>query len=79
MKLCMGCMNQIDDNVMTCPHCGFNESTYKQESYYLNPGTIVGGKYIIGKVLKYGGHTVSYLGMDAEVNRKVIIKEYLRG
>ena len=77
MKLCMGCMNQIDDNVMTCPHCGFNESTYKQESYYLNPGTIVGGKYIIGKVLKYGGHTVSYLGMDAEVNRKVIIKEYL--
>lgn len=73
----MGCMNQIDDNAMSCPHCGFNESTYKQESYYLTPGNIVGGKYIVGKVMKYGGHTVSYIGMDAELNRKVIIKEYL--
>ena len=77
MKICMGCMNQIDDNAMTCPHCGFNESTYQQESYYLTPGTIVGGKYIVGRVMKYGGHTVSYIGMDAEVNRKVIVKEYL--
>lgn len=77
MKLCMGCMNQMDDNVYTCPHCGFNETNYKQESYYLTPGTIVGGKYIVGVVLSYGGYTISYLGMDAEYNSKVIIKEYL--
>lgn len=77
MKLCMGCMNQIEDNVDTCPHCGFNEATLQQESYYLNPGTVIGGKYIVGRVLSYGGHTVSYLGMDAEANRKVVVKEYL--
>lgn len=77
MKLCMGCMNQIEDHLKTCPYCGFNESTLRQESYYLDPGTIIGGKYIVGKVLSYGGHTVSYLGMDAEMNRKVIVKEYL--
>lgn len=77
MKLCMGCMNQIEDHLETCPYCGFNESTLRQESYYLDPGTIIGGKYIVGKVLSYGGHTVSYLGMDAEANRKVIVKEYL--
>ncbi len=77
MKLCMGCMNQMEDNLSTCPHCGFNEAALKQESYYLTPGTVVGGKYIVGRVLSYGGHTVSYLGMDAEADRKVVVKEYL--
>lgn len=77
MKLCMGCMNEIEDHLSTCPYCGFNETTLRQESYYLDPGTIVGGKYIVGRVLSYGGHTVSYMGMDAEMNRKVIVKEYL--
>ncbi len=77
MKLCMGCMSEIEDRFTTCPYCGFNEAALQQESYYLAPGTVVGGKYIVGKVLCYGGHTVSYLGMDAEVNRKVIVKEYL--
>lgn len=77
MKLCMGCMNQIEDHLSACPFCGFNEHTLRQESYYLDPGTVVGGKYIVGRVLNYGGHTVSYLGMDAEKNRKVIVKEYL--
>ena len=77
MKLCMGCMEQIEDHLLTCPYCGFNETTLRQESYYLDPGTVIGGKYIVGRVLSYGGHTVSYLGMDAEKNRKVIVKEYL--
>lgn len=77
MKLCMGCMSEIEDRFTTCPYCGFNEAALQQESYYLAPGTVVGGKYIVGKVLRYGGHTVSYLGMDAEVNRKVMVKEYL--
>ncbi len=77
MKLCMGCMNQMEDHLVVCPHCGFNEAALRQESYYLEPGTIIGGKHIVGRVMSYGGHTISYLGMDAEANRKVIIKEYL--
>ncbi len=77
MRLCMGCMNQIDENLYKCPHCGFDETNVRQEAYYLNPGTIVGGKFIVGKVLSYGGYTVSYIGMDAEYERKVVIKEYL--
>ena len=77
MKLCMGCMNEIEDHLSICPYCGFNETALRQEAYYLDPGTIIGGKYIVGRVLSYGGHTVSYMGMDAEKNRKVIVKEYL--
>lgn len=77
MKLCMGCMKQIEDHFSTCPYCGFNERTLRQESYYLDPGTVIGGKYIVGRVMSYGGHTVSYLGMDAEKEQKVVVKEYL--
>lgn len=77
MKLCMGCMTNIEDNCTTCPHCGYDETTLRQESYYLDPGTVVGGKYIVGRVIRYGGYTVTYLGMDAEHNRKVFVKEYL--
>lgn len=76
-KLCMGCMEEINDNVAICPYCGWNESTAHQESYYLSPGTIIGGKYIVGKVLSYQNFTVKYIGMDAEHNRKVMISEYL--
>lgn len=74
MKLCMGCMTNIEDNCTTCPHCGYDETTLRQESYYLDPGTVVGGKYIVGRVIRYGGYTVTYLGMDAEHNRKVFVK-----
>lgn len=77
MKLCMGCMQEIEDNDITCPHCGYNETTLQQEEYYLRPGTVVGGKYIVGRVLKYGGDVIKYIGMDAEQNRKVTISEYL--
>lgn len=77
MKLCMGCMENIEDQVTTCPYCGYDETTLRQESYYLDPGTVVGGKYIVGRVMGYAGYTIAYLGMDAEKNRKVMLKEYL--
>lgn len=77
MKICMGCMNQIADNERICSNCGFEQSNIREKSYYLDPGTILGGKYIIGKALEYNGYTVKYLGYDAEMQRKVIIREYL--
>lgn len=77
MKLCMGCMNEIGDNVTICPICGYDETNLVQESYYLGPGTVIGGKYIAGRVLEYGGYSVTYLGWDAESSRKITIREYL--
>lgn len=77
MKLCMGCMSNIEDHASICPYCGYSEAEAEQEAYYLTPGTIIGGKYIVGKAISYGGFFVSYIGMDAEVQRKVTIKEYL--
>lgn len=77
MKLCMGCMNEIPDGVRQCPICGYDESTLVQESYYLMPGTVIGGKYIVGKVMDYNRFYITYLGWDAERNQKVTVHEYL--
>lgn len=78
MKFCMGCMEEIDDHVVTCPYCGFNEGKQTEECY-LRPGTILAGKYIVGKGLDYSGKVAAYIGMDAEHGRKVMINEYLPG
>lgn len=77
MKLCMGCMEQMEDKLTKCPHCGYDETTLTQESYYLAPGSIIGGKYIVGRVLQYSGYIIKYLGMNAETNQKVTVSEYL--
>ncbi len=77
MKYCMGCMMEMEDHLQVCPHCGYDEASAVQESYYLKPGTVIGGKYIVGRALKYGGYTVKYIGLDAEKDRRVIIGEYL--
>ncbi|MCI8379622.1 MAG: serine/threonine protein kinase [Lachnospiraceae bacterium] len=77
MKLCMGCMQEIEDHAAACPYCGYNEMAMQQEEYYLRPGTVIGGKYIAGRVLRYGGDVIKYIGMDAERNHKVTISEYL--
>ena len=77
MKLCMGCMEQINDSVRTCPYCGFDETTDRQEAYYLHPGTVIAGKYIVGRAIKYNGFIISYIGWDAEYNRKIIVQEYM--
>lgn len=77
MKYCMGCMMEMEEHLQVCPHCGYDERNAVQESYYLTPGTVIGGKYIVGKALKYGGYTVKYIGLDAEHDRRVMIGEYL--
>ncbi len=77
MKLCMGCMEEIEDAVSRCPYCGYNEREDVRESFYLLPGTVVSGKYIVGKAEGYGGFGITYMGWDAEAERKVVIKEYM--
>ena len=48
MKLCMGCMTNIADNCTTCPHCGYDETTLRQESVLSRPGNCSGWKIYCG-------------------------------
>ncbi len=77
MIRCMGCMEEIPEGEGICRHCGYQQGTDVKEAYYLLPGKVVGGKYMIGKVLGYGGFGVTYIGWDNTLRRKVAVKEYL--
>jgi len=77
MKRCMGCMELYKEDVYMCPHCGYEENTLPEEAFHLVPGTIIGKRYMVGKVLGFGGFGVTYIGYDELTDKKVAIKEYL--
>ncbi|MCR4599312.1 MAG: hypothetical protein K5678_09805 [Acetatifactor sp.] len=79
MKLCMGCMESYGDEYSVCPHCGYAENSEPEEANQLRPGTILHNKYVVGKAIGHGAFGVTYLGYDAELERKVAIKEYMPG
>lgn len=71
---CMSCMRPIAGT--TCPYCGFNAQDYSEESFELPMGTIINGRYLIGKRLGQGGFGITYVGLDLALDVKVAIKEY---
>lgn len=79
MFLCLGCMEEYNEKYDKCPYCDYVRDTPAVEAYHLTPGTILQGKYIVGRVLGFGGFGVTYIGKDALLEKKVAIKEYLPG
>ena len=77
MRRCLGCFEKIEDDVKTCPYCGYVDGTPPEEAVHMEPGTFLAKRYTIGKVLGYGGFGVTYIGWDAMLEHKVAIKEYL--
>ena len=73
--LCLGCMNNKGD-AMECPKCGYVEGT-PQVLPYLEPGTLLKERYIVGKHLSANGEGVTYIGFDVTTNKKVTVREYL--
>ena len=76
-KRCMGCMEYYGDEFEVCPHCGYAENTPPEEAVHMEPGTLLHDRYIVGKVLGFGGFGVTYIGWDGRLEQKVAIKEYL--
>lgn len=74
---CMGCMEKLTSDLDVCPQCGYKKGTPPNEIYYLEPETILAGRYIIGKSLGAGGFGITYIAWDLAMERKVAIKEYL--
>ena len=74
---CLGCMEQFEEMYDICPYCGYEVGTPAEDAIHLNPGTMLHDRYIMGKVLGYGGFGVTYIGWDGKLEQKVAIKEYL--
>lgn len=77
MRRCMGCMEEYEEQYDICPYCGYVHGTPGLEAYHIQPGSILQKRYIVGRVVGFGGFGVTYIGWDAELERKVAIKEYL--
>lgn len=73
--LCMGCMKDIGDEKQ-CPYCGFHKDS-PQLLPYLPQRTLVGGRYLIGKLLDYNGDGATYIGWDMHRNTCVSVREFL--
>ena len=60
-----------------CPFCGYREGTPPAAPHYLAPGTILAGKYLIGRGLGHGGFGTTYIARDQVLGIKLAIKEYM--
>ena len=74
-NFCKMCFDKIADGQEICSKCD-NKSNNELYPTVLEEGTVVGEKYVIGKVLGKGGFGITYLAYDCAGKKKVAIKEY---
>ena len=56
MKRCYGCMQPIENEKLhTCPHCGASLDLEAVPPQFLQPGTVLQNKFIVGKAIGSGG------------------------
>lgn len=72
---CPYCMSKTDGDA-PCPKCGLTEGAYQPKPHHLPPGSILLGRYLIGRVLGEGGFGITYIGFDLRLELKVAVKEY---
>ncbi|MBR1742468.1 MAG: PASTA domain-containing protein, partial [Lachnospiraceae bacterium] len=76
MRLCYTCMEEVEDGLEKCPHCGADLGDLAVEPQFLQPGTELEGKFIVGKPIGSGGFGHTYIGWNTTLLAKVAIKEY---
>ena len=76
MGLCYQCFQEKGTSTV-CPFCGYDPSkTGKKYPLALKPGTILNGRYSVGRVLGQGGFGITYLAFDDKTKQRIAIKEY---
>ena len=70
-------MNEYQTDSWICPNCGYDQRTLPENALHMRPGSLLSNRYLIGKVLGFGGFGVTYLAWDHVLQQRVAIKEYL--
>lgn len=70
----MSCMKDIGTEKQ-CPYCGFHADS-KQIEPYLPIRTVLGNRYLVGKLLEYNGDGATYMGLDLSTREPVNIREF---
>lgn len=61
-----------------CPHCGYDPEWDKNRHPNALPhGSVLAGRYVIGRVLGQGGFGITYVALERSTNQKRAVKEYL--
>jgi len=72
-RRCYGCMRPTSAQV--CGYCGWPAGG-NNDPHQLPVGTVLSGKYLVGRVLGQGGFGITYLGWDLNLDIQVCIKEF---
>lgn len=72
-KLCLRCMRKIGNNT-SCPYCR-NDRNDIQKEPYLPLKTVVGGRYLVGKLVSTNGEGSTYNAFDMETKTPVTLRE----
>ncbi|MDR1260408.1 MAG: hypothetical protein LBJ83_01660 [Oscillospiraceae bacterium] len=73
--ICGGCLNHVSGNELTCNMCGTNKHKGNDKNF-LEIGTILDDKYLVGGIRTFNGEHVMYIGKDLLTNKHCLIKEY---
>ena len=80
LKKCMGCLSDIRDDMKICSFCGYSmEQAQKETGEYpdrLPVETILGDRYILGRLLSINDYSLIYNAWDALLEINVVIREY---
>lgn len=74
-QFCPYCMAPVKPGE-SCPSCGLTAGSYIPSPHHLPPGTVLLGRYLVGRVLGEGGFGITYIGCDLRLELKIAIKEY---
>ena len=75
--ICGKCFREIRGKTV-CPWCGFDAAAAGEKyPVALRAGSILNGRYIVGRVLGQGGFGITYLAQDDKTKTLVAIKEYM--
>ena len=73
-NLCENCFEEVSG--ASCKHCEHDPAAAERDLTALPAGTVLVGKYVIGKVMGRGGFGVTYLAYDVAEQKKVAVKEF---
>lgn len=75
-RLCPYCLQPLPGAVQSCPHCG-KSFAGRNPGGTLPVGTVLAGRYTVGKMLSIDGEGILYRGAENLGRFRVTIKEYL--
>mgnify|MGYP003290710243 CR=1 FL=1 len=73
---CIYCFGKKESDTGACPHCGYSNEFGGLPAWWMFPGTVLRGRYIVGRSLKETEDRLSYLGWDLDKQYLVEITEY---